>query len=376
MNIKRSGSIKLMVAAVIQLLVLSPAHSQPASVSDDTGKIEFPDLPEYLTLKCDFHMHTVFSDGYVWPSVRVQEAVREGLDAISITDHLELQPKRNDIPHPDHNRSYELARQASRGTDLIVINGAEITRGMPPGHANALFLKDANKLERNDFREVYREARSQGAFVFWNHPHWTSQQANGVATLTEVHRELISEGLISGIEVYNESTYSDEALEIARANGLTILGNSDLHGLADWQFNTASGGHRPVTLVFAEEKSEKAIQEALEQGRTAVWFDNTLVGDARYLTPLVEASLVITRVGETMVQTLFVENQSDAAYILENLSGYTLHNMASVFVLPAHKTTSISVKTLDVLHPLELRFRVLNAFTTPDKHPEIVLRVE
>ena len=26
-------------------------------------------------------MHTVFSDGVVWPSVRVEEAWREGLDA-------------------------------------------------------------------------------------------------------------------------------------------------------------------------------------------------------------------------------------------------------------------------------------------------------
>ena len=44
--------------------------------------IEFPDVPGYLTLKCDLHMHTVFSDGSVWPNIRVQEALRDGLDAI------------------------------------------------------------------------------------------------------------------------------------------------------------------------------------------------------------------------------------------------------------------------------------------------------
>ena len=45
-----------------------------------------PDLPGYVTLKCDFHMHTVFSDADVWPTVRIDEALREGLDAIAITD--------------------------------------------------------------------------------------------------------------------------------------------------------------------------------------------------------------------------------------------------------------------------------------------------
>ena len=52
------------------------------------NEIDIPDLEGYLTLKCDFHIHTVFSDGTVWPTVRVQEAYKEGLDAISLTEHL------------------------------------------------------------------------------------------------------------------------------------------------------------------------------------------------------------------------------------------------------------------------------------------------
>ncbi len=46
--------------------------------------INIPDVKGYKTLKCDFHQHTVFSDGQVWPGVRVQEAWREGLDVIAI----------------------------------------------------------------------------------------------------------------------------------------------------------------------------------------------------------------------------------------------------------------------------------------------------
>lgn len=33
-------------------------------------KISIPDIPGYQTLKGDFHMHTVFSDGHVWPTFR------------------------------------------------------------------------------------------------------------------------------------------------------------------------------------------------------------------------------------------------------------------------------------------------------------------
>ena len=58
--------------------------------------IEFPDIPGYTTMVCDFHQHTVFSDGEVWPSIRVKEAIKDGLNAIAITD-LPLAPARADV---------------------------------------------------------------------------------------------------------------------------------------------------------------------------------------------------------------------------------------------------------------------------------------
>jgi len=67
--------------------------------------IKIPDIPGYITLKCDFHIHTVFSDGTVWPHIRAEEAWREGLDAIAITDHIEYQPHKEDLPknlNPNH----------------------------------------------------------------------------------------------------------------------------------------------------------------------------------------------------------------------------------------------------------------------------------
>jgi histidinol phosphatase-like PHP family hydrolase len=78
-------------------------------------RIEFPDIPGYRTLKCDFHIHTVFSDGRVWPTIRVEEGIREGLDAIALTDHLEYKPHLADIAGPDQNRSHEIAQAAVKG---------------------------------------------------------------------------------------------------------------------------------------------------------------------------------------------------------------------------------------------------------------------
>ena len=372
----KSILVKTMPSLLFIWAISCVTFAQTGLSQKNSRTIEFPDIPGYQTLKCDLHMHTVLSDGSVWPNIRVQEALRDGLDAISITDHLEYQPKSEDIPHRDRNRSYLLALEYAKDKDLIVINGAEITRSMPPGHSNAIFLEDANLLNVDDPMDAFREAKRQGAFVFWNHPHWTAQQDNGIATLSDLHLELISEGLISGIEIFNESTYSDEALEIAHEHHLALLGNSDIHGLIDWQFKVPEGGHRPVTLIFAKEKSEASLKEALEQRRSAVWFDNTLVGNEEFLVPLVENSLKVSRLGKSMVQTLVIENISDADYILENLSEFTLHNQASVFVVKSHESTRIQVKTIETLDSFELKFKVLNAIIAPGKHPEILVTVK
>ena len=350
--------------------------AQTEAVEENTRAIEFPDIPGYVTLKCDLHMHTVLSDGNVWPNIRVQEAVKDGLDAISITDHIEYQPNINDIPHPDRNRSYELALKAAKGTELLIIPGTEITRSMPPGHFNAIFVKDVNKLKQDDVMEVFREAQRQGAFVFWNHPHWTAQKPDGLATLTDMHMELLKEGLFSGIEIYNDNTYSVEALEIAQKYNLTLMGNSDVHSLVDWVYKVPEGGHRPVTLVFAKEKSAASMKTAMENRQTAVWFKNTLVGRQEFLAPLIEGSLELTRKGKGPVPTLLIHNHSDADYVLENISDYKLHNFASVFTLKAHQTTMVMVKTIETRESFEMKFRVLNAFTTPDEHPEITLTAQ
>lgn len=374
--------MKFLLTTILSFLLVN-VQAQTTHTHVQDRAIVFPDVEGYLTLKADLHMHTVFSDGEVWPSVRVKEALRDGLDVISLTEHLEYQPHKDDIPHPDRNRAHNIGLKSAEKSDLIVIRGSEITRKMPPGHANAIFIKDANKLVMDDSVAVFKEAHEQGAFIFWNHPNWVAQNTDGMAKLTKMHEKLIKQGYLNGIEVVNELTYSEEALQIALDNNLTIIGTSDVHVLIDWLYDVPEGGHRPVTLIFAKEKTEASMKEALFARRTAVWFNNTLIGREEMLTPLINASIIIENAayevtwrGPTEVLNVNFKNNSDASFMLYNKSGYTFHGHDDIIILEPHSITTLQVKTLTAQSEIDLKFTVLNAVTAPDTHPDMVWHVK
>ena len=105
------------------------------------NKIIIPDTDKHLILTGDMHMHTIFSDGNVWPTTRVEEAHSEGVEVICMTDHLDHRHKRlanQGIFNGDRNYSYDVAAKLGKKLDVIVIKGAEISRGMPPGHFNTI----------------------------------------------------------------------------------------------------------------------------------------------------------------------------------------------------------------------------------------------
>ena len=368
--------VKKVIFLVFLLYWLSQVQGQFSPGSQNSPEIEFPDIPGFITLKCDLHTHTVLSDGSVWPNIRVHEALRDGLDAISITDHLEYQPHQDDIPHTDRNRGYQIAAKSAEGHDLIVIPGAEITRDVPPGHCNAIFIEDANQLNQEDVMEVFLEARKQGAFIFWNHPGWLGGKKYGIDSLSEMHKKLLSGKLVDGVEIINGNTFYEDGFKLALENNLTFLGTSDVHGLIDWGYDKSLGLHRPVTLVFATGKSAEAIREGLDNQRTVVWSGNNLIGNAEFLVPLINASLEAEKYENNRNFSIRVNNNSDANYILENLSEYSFYNYPAAIVLNAHDSIVLRVKPKKDLSAVDLRFKVLNALTAPGRHPEIDLHIE
>jgi|TARA_B110000261_G_C13045709_1_gene342139 predicted metal-dependent phosphoesterase TrpH len=374
--------MKLIKLSSLTFICLTFMLPQAKLYGQTHQKIEFPNVPGYQTLVTDLHQHTVFSDGSVWPDIRVKEALFDGIDVISLTEHLEYQPHQEDLPHKDRNRSYELAKEYAKNHELIVIHGAEITRNLPPGHSNALFIQDANKLIHDDYMDAFREAKNQGAFIFWNHPNWVGQNKQGITKLSPIHEELIKEGLLHGVEVTNENTFADQALTIANEHELTILGTSDIHELIDWLFDIPGGGHRPVTLVFAKERSELGVKDALFEGRTVAWYQNSLIGQEKYLTPLIESSLVVDTAyyqmygnTKTQIAEVVIFNHSDATYLLNNQSDFSFYHATDVVQLNPQTSTTLSVKTVQQLSAFELNFEVLNAIYAKKKHPKIKLKI-
>ncbi len=364
--------MKILHFITIILFIYSFAYAQK-----NNRKIEFPNIPGFKTLVCDLHMHTVFSDGSVWPNIRIKEAEKDGIDFISTTEHLEYQPWIDDIPHPNRNRSYEVAKTYSKNTNVIAINGSEITRDMPPGHANAIFIKDANKLLVKNPIDAFIEAKKQGAFIFWNHPNWTSQSPDGSVPLSEMHKNLIKNKLLHGIEVVNDTTFSDEAFQLALDYNLTILGTSDIHDLIDWQYRVHAGGHRPVTLVFAFEKTKSSLKKALKSGKTVIWFNKKLIGKIENLIPLIYSSLEVELayyIQNTTIAHVMIKNNSDAPYTLRNQSEYVMHNTTDLITIRPHSTAILDVRTIKKMKKFELQFEVLNALSAPASHP--IIRIE
>ena len=378
--------------------------------------MSFPNTKEYLTISTDLHTHSVFSDGHVWPNIRVAEARKDNIDVLAITEHLEYQPHIMHIPHENRNSAYIEAKRSASGTDLIVINGSEITREMPPGHINAIFVKDANKLYKFDQKllpeakeliqeraqgaelpeeqmqvienyalgnlypplEALKEAKNQGAFVFWNHPMWGSQASDGIARLDEMHKEFITKDLLHGIEIVNTGTYSEEAFNIALENNLALIGTSDVHDLIEWDYDAHNNEHRPVTLVFAKERNEASIKEALFDRRTVVVFKDRLIGKSEHLLPLLESIISISSNGYrkgTQILKIEILNNSSANMVLENLSEFNFADSDDLISIPKNGKVTLQVKTLEVLNNLDLKFRILNALTAPKQNPVIAFEI-
>ena len=361
------------------LIIITFLSTLLSQEDGESRMISFPDIKGFKTIVCDLHTHTVFSDGSVWPNIRIQEALKDGLDAIAITEHIEYQSHKEDIPHLDRNRSYELSKKYAEKSELMVIAGTEITKSMPPGHSNAIFVKDVNKIMHDNYMDAHLAARKQGAFIFWNHPHWIGQRKDGSVKLYEEVKDLIDKNLLHGIEVANERTYSDQAIQVALDHNLTMLGTSDVHGFVDWDYNIPHGGHRPVTLVFSKRKNLKDLKRSLFQGRTAVWYNNLLIGKSEWIKPLLEASIKIDSAGYYSSYELGVvkiKNVSDARFVLKNVSEYDFYQNSDLIEIDPHSTKQIAIVSGKNLSNFDLEFEVLNAVIAPSIHPTIRLRIK
>ena len=335
--------------------------------------INIPDVNGYKVLKCDFHTHTMFSDGFVWPTIRAQEAWQEGLDAMALTEHVEYHPFK-DFIEVNHNRSYELIEEVSKKNNVILIKGTEITRQTPPGHFNAIFIGDAlsyiedNASEKDE--EAIMKAVEQNAFIFWNHPGWRPAIEGSYEWLPFIE-DLHKKNALHGIEVINGFGFHMKALDWCVDKGLTVMGTSDIHNLVEHDYDRSKDYvHRTMTLVMAKERTPESIREALNAGRTVAWASKYLAGKEENVKNLFNACVKLlpshfSQENRDGTKTNFyeIQNNSDLYFELELTAGkgtqkITLYPMSSQLISAEAGQSSLS-------------YDVINAYVRSDKYLNI-----
>ena len=402
----KTGAMKMGRLAALAF-VLGAAAAASAVLAQVAPPVRYelhvPDLPGFKTLKGDFHLHSVFSDGRVWPSVHVQEAWRDGLDVIAFTEHAEYHPNKADVKE-DNGRSYAVAKPLADQLGIILVPGVEITKPDPPAplvlkdgsqHFNALFVSDSNALSvPNDLMEALRRAKAQKAFVFWNHPRYRVARAAWFAPVARAYEA----GLFQGMELVNGPDFYDEAYPWIDERKLTIFANSDAHdptppsgvavsagessaGRTAPSGSRSGGVHRPVTLVFAKEATLDGVRDAFEARRTAAWLGDDVWGAEEHLRGLWNGAIVIetpivTRAPGTS-PTLRIRNTSSISMKVAVRGAPEWFVLESASPLIAESVTLLRpAVTADAPageHRIELRLDVLNLHTGAGRDFSVVV---
>lgn len=355
-----------------------------------------PDIPGYVTLTGDFHVHTCFSDGAVWPTTRVAEAAYDDLDFLAMTDHVDsrhqkMKKKGYFTEKVDQNTSYKFAKSVSGKYGVTVLHGAEISRGLRlvPAHFNTHFISDAmpilESLESEDAKiedpmtreEVavingLKAARAQNAFITFNHPNWHPQQPVKTEWMA-LHEKVYQLGLIDGIEIVNSYLgLCPEAFHWAIEKGLTVVSGTDCHDPMFELYDYQVGEKRPRTLVFAKENTPQSIKEAVLAGRTIVYHDDCFYGAETTVRPFFNEALKVLSVEATSgIIRIKVKNTTSAPVILSKDAGsdmlsvqfYTKINPGEETVLEA---APIKGAKLFDFKECDLNYKVLNYFVDTD----------
>ena len=393
-----AGAFAIFALSTIAMAQANIAKFNSAQVSfhrlEHRQEIIFPKVGDYNVYTADLHTHTIYSDGCVTPGYRVREAWRDGLDIVAITDHIEYRKTERELyqfmdgyikeeyrglpkgvntniakTKPDErgilvnlNIGYEMAKQEGDKFGIMVIRGAEITRG--DNHFNVLFTKDNNKIYDIDTEQSIRNAIKQGAFVSHNHP---TRDKNTATEMTPLAEELHAKKLFNGIEVGNSLWTRDWLFSYCIDNGYAPISGTDMHGTTAEKFHQSGNEsvYRDMNLILAEKRDEKSIKEALFAGRTIAYHNNKLIGKEEYLIDLFKASVNVSYSYNTNDATIVVlTNKSSFPYEIKyGKRTAVIHAMGAVQV-PLSKGTE------------EIELILLNLFSGDKKHPTTKMVIE
>lgn len=366
----------------------NPEMVHPSDARDVHRKeIVIPQVNGFNVYKADLHTHTVYSDGQVLPKYRIREAWQDGLDIIAVTDHVEYRPVEEDmvkyldkytdkktkeaVNHRiisqaatkdgimvDLNTVVKLSQKLGKSYGLTIIPGLEITRDANEiGHFNALFTTDNNLIYDPDPYQAILNAKAQNAIIQHNHPGWRRT----TLAYSEWQKKVYGEGLVDGVEVVNGDEIYPGIVDRCVNDGLYITANTDIHATtaADYRVN---GNDRPMTLVFAKDKSLASVREALEAQRTLALAFNNVWGADQLLKDLFLACVK-------------VEQLAGRKYVLTNLSSipFVLQQNGANRV---HLDPSTSIFMSVPKDGNALKFAVVNMWNGAESNPNIEITVK
>lgn len=343
--------------------------------NDTRREIVIPQVNGYNVYKADLHTHTIFSDGRVTPEWRVEEAWQDGLDIVAITDHIENRPYVTRIPKyldgvevqvknekeisVDLNASVRLAQEQARKWNMLLIPGTEISRPYKTvGHLNALFTTDNNAIPAEDPLQALRNAKAQGALVQFNHPGTGRTSLD----LTEFEINAYKEGLIDGIEIFNNNGFYPKAIDRALEKGLYMSGNSDVHTTTDIAYSDATLS-RNITLILAKEKTMEAVKDALMNQRTIAYGFDQISGEESLIKDLFNACVT--------AEFVRVDSKGNTIFNLTNMSSLVFAvslNGSNPHWIDSFSTVPMKIKS-DVIE-----LKILNMWCGEGKHP--IIKVE
>ncbi|MDA8077304.1 MAG: PHP domain-containing protein [Nitrospiraceae bacterium] len=219
-------------------------------------------------LLCDFHIHTTHSDGSVELDKVIDLYGQAGFDAIAITDHVvngdtslgKLAHRFRYSVRADSFDDYigHVRSEAGRAWEkyeMLVIPGIEISKNYLSAEKSAhIILLDIKEFipACMDYKEIFLEARTQGATIIACHPHHMSDMSPDTLFLWK-NREKYAR-YIDAWEIANR----DDVFNVISLKKYPYIANSDFHKprhLYSWK-----------TLLNCEKNTE-SIKQCIKHNR-------------------------------------------------------------------------------------------------------------
>ena len=223
---------------------------------------QFEKPSEERWISIDFHVHSTYSGGSLSPAEILSYSNQLLLDAVAISDHHEVQG------------SLEGQNISMSNPDLPqIVTSQEVSAG---DHFHLLLIGSKVKLpnlNRNLLINKIKDHRAAGGAAILAHP-WTIPRWG-----KDYLKELLNEGLIDGIELFNSSIieHSKESKTYLEywwkdwviPYNLAVVGGSDYHYI---QKGRVIGGGR--TYLRVKQLNEMGIVEALKLKQTVAGLFN------------------------------------------------------------------------------------------------------